>query len=99
VGRLLQPRRIGGENRPIGRGRALAGAEDQDMRRRELAERRGLGVCVQLWWDPARDEIQLRYEDERLGVQFETVVERTDALDAFYHPNCYRPRTTATRRS
>ncbi len=66
------------------------------MRRRELAERHGLGLCVQLWWNPATDEIRLRYDDERLGEQFETVVERARALDAFYHPNLYRPPAKAT---
>jgi hypothetical protein len=69
------------------------------MRRRELAERCGLGLKVQLWWNPATDEIELRCEDERLGVQFETIVERSRALDAFNHPNCYRPHASPTRPS
>jgi len=61
------------------------------MRRRELAERRAFGLCVRLFWYPETGEIRLRYEDEGLDEGFTAVVDREHALDAFLHPNCYRP--------
>jgi len=57
----------------------------------ELAERRGDGLLVRLLWDPARNQIVLRYRDRHNDDMFVTDVPNERALVAFHHPNAYRP--------
>ena len=57
----------------------------------ELAKRRDAGVVVRLLWDARRDQAFLRYRDEREADAFVVDVPNRAALDAFYHPNRYRP--------
>ena len=61
------------------------------MKLLELAERRSSGLVVRLLWDPARDQIVLRYRDRQTGEAFVTDVPNARALTAFRHPNVYRP--------
>ena len=58
----------------------------------ELAQRSNDGLDVTLWWSPAEDEVTvevLHFETESL---FELRVERSRALEAFYHPVAYAAR-------
>jgi hypothetical protein len=57
----------------------------------ELAKRRGDGLVIRLLWDRTREQTVLRYRDERSGDRFIADVPNGRALDAFYHPNAYRP--------
>jgi len=57
----------------------------------ELAARNESGVTVRLLWDSARNQVVLRYRDER-GDLFVTDVPNESALTAYNHPNAYRPR-------
>ena len=56
---------------------------------RELASRESNGVHVLLLWYPREDAVTVEVEDSRDGPRFELVVERSCALDAFYHPFAY----------
>ncbi len=56
---------------------------------RELASRESNGVHVLLLWYPREDAVTVEVEDSRNGQRFELVVERSCALDAFYHPFAY----------
>ena len=58
----------------------------------ELAERRQSGLTVRLFWDAARNQAVLRYRDRMTGDLFTTDVPNDLALEAFRHPNAYRPR-------
>lgn len=63
---------------------------------RELAKRDEAGLVVRLVWDSARRQAVLRYRDRREHDAFVAEVPNARALDAFYHPNRYRPaRVTA----
>lgn len=57
----------------------------------ELAQRREAGLVVRLLWDAGRNQAFLRYRDEREADAFVVDVPNPAALDAFYHPNRYRP--------
>ncbi len=59
--------------------------------RRELAERYEQGILVRLFWNSDTDEVELRYRDDRTQETFLATVSREHAMDAFLHPNCYRP--------
>jgi hypothetical protein len=61
----------------------------------ELAERRSDGLLVRLLWDPARNQIVLRYRDQQTGDAFVTDVPNARALHAFEHPNVFRPAQAA----
>ena len=61
----------------------------------ELALRSQTGITVRLLWDDATNEIWLSYADRRDQDEFATVVPAKDALEAFHHPNAYRPSPTA----
>ncbi len=61
------------------------------MRVYELARRNEAGLVVRLLWDAARNQAFLRYRDEREADVFVVDVPNDAALDAFYHPNRYRP--------
>ena len=58
----------------------------------ELAERRQSGLIVRLFWDAARNQAVLRYRDRLTGDLFMTDVPNGLALEAFHHPNAFRPR-------
>jgi hypothetical protein len=57
----------------------------------ELAKRKDAGLVVRLLWDAGRGQAVLRYRDERERDAFVVEVPNDRALDAFYHPNRYRP--------
>jgi hypothetical protein len=56
---------------------------------RELASRESNGLAVRLVWDPIDDVVTVSVTDARAGDRFQLVVDRTRALDAFYHPFAY----------
>jgi hypothetical protein len=55
----------------------------------ELAERKGDGVEVRLYWRRGTDEIVLEVNDDKTGAGFEVQVPGDRALDAFRHPFVY----------
>ncbi|HZQ16294.1 MAG TPA: hypothetical protein VFA82_05920 [Gaiellaceae bacterium] len=57
---------------------------------RELAHRACNGVVVTLHWLEVSDEVVVSYTDERTGEAFSARVPRSEALEAFNHPNAYR---------
>ena len=57
----------------------------------ELARRDECGLVVRLLWDRRRDQAIIRYRDRRNGEAFAADVPNRKALDAFRHPNVYRP--------
>lgn len=61
----------------------------------ELAERKQSGTIVRLLWDAARNQAVLRYRDRKTGDLFVTDVPNDAALEAFRHPNLFRPRSLA----
>jgi hypothetical protein len=61
------------------------------MRLRELARRNESGILVRLLWDAARGQTVIRYRDRRSGDSFVADVPNRRALEAFRHPNAYRP--------
>jgi hypothetical protein len=61
----------------------------------ELARRSEAGLLVRLLWDAGRNQAFLRYRDEREADAFVVDVPNASALDAFYHPNRYRPASVA----
>jgi hypothetical protein len=61
----------------------------------ELAERRTDGIVVRLLWDSVRDQVVLRYRDRQAAELFEIDVPNELALDAFEHPNLFRPQALA----
>lgn len=62
---------------------------------RELAKRIEQGIVVRLLWDSLQDRVLVRYRDERSGDEFVTEVPRAEAMNAFDHPNAYRPELVA----
>lgn len=56
---------------------------------RELAVRESNGVRVVLLWHPREDAVTVSVDDACTDRRFELPVERTRALDAFYHPYAY----------
>jgi hypothetical protein len=64
----------------------------EDFRGSELASRDDGAIDVRLFWQPGCDEVSLRYLDRGARDHFTTTVPKTRALDAFDHPNAYRPR-------
>ena len=58
---------------------------------RELARRDDQGLLVRLLWDLERGLAVIRYRDRRSGDAFAADVPNPSALDAFRHPNVYRP--------
>jgi hypothetical protein len=60
----------------------------------ELANRRSDGIDVTLWWSPAHDAIAVEVLHLASESTFELVVDRSRALDAFYHPFAYAARST-----
>jgi hypothetical protein len=58
---------------------------------RELARRDESGLLVRLLWDLERQQAVIRYRDRLSGDAFAADVPNLRALDAFRHPNVYRP--------
>jgi hypothetical protein len=59
---------------------------------RQLDERIGDGIVVQLLWDdsaPSGSDLVVEYRDERKGISYTLYPARSCALDAFRHPNAY----------
>jgi hypothetical protein len=56
---------------------------------RELAIRENNGLAVVLSWNPGEDALIVCVDDSRTGDRFCLEVDRTRALDAFYHPFAY----------
>jgi hypothetical protein len=61
----------------------------QKNQSRELASRENHGIAVVLLWDPNEDSLSVSVADSCTGDRFEVPVERSLALDAFYHPFAY----------
>jgi|SRR6185312_8692502 len=69
----------------------VTGSIEQSFR--ELDERRGNGLIVQLLWETATNRMFIKVEDEIAGgkgLQFD--VPGADAHEAFLHPYAYAPR-------
>jgi hypothetical protein len=60
--------------------------------RHDLAHRRGDGIDVILWWSPEDNSVAVEVMHLATDSSFELVVERSRALDAFYHPFAYAAR-------
>jgi hypothetical protein len=61
---------------------------------RQLAERQGNGIVVELFWNdaaPPGKDLYVEYRDERTDVFYTLYPPRDSALEAFYHPNAYVP--------
>jgi hypothetical protein len=61
------------------------------MSLRELASRKDGGHVVRLMWDPARDQILLRFRDEERDETVVVDVPKEEALTAFNNPRDYLP--------
>jgi hypothetical protein len=55
----------------------------------ELATRRNDALEITLFWAPADDSVHVSVLNERTGRTVAFPVERSRALDAFYHPFAY----------
>ena len=55
----------------------------------ELANRKGDGIDVTLWWSPQEDGVAVEVLHFASESSFELAVERDRALEAFYHPFAY----------
>ena len=55
----------------------------------DLAHRKGDGIDVTLWWSPDDDSVAVEVLHFASESSFELAVDRTRALDAFYHPFAY----------
>jgi hypothetical protein len=61
---------------------------------RLLAVRESCGILVRLFWDEeatTESDVVVQYRDRNADVAFTLRPPRERALDAFYHPNAYRP--------
>jgi hypothetical protein len=58
---------------------------------RELAKRMDHGIVVRLLWDSIHNRVLVNYRDKRSGDEFVVEVPRANAMNAFDHPNAYRP--------
>ncbi len=56
---------------------------------RQLAERQGDGVVVELFWNDAESQVFVEYSDERQDVYYTIYPDLARALDAYYHPNAF----------
>ena len=56
---------------------------------KELASREADGLSVALLWYPSEGSLTVSVDDSRTGDRFRIEVDRTRALDAFYHPFAY----------
>jgi hypothetical protein len=60
--------------------------------RQDLAHRRGDGIDVILLWSPEDNSVAVEVMHLATDSSFELVVDRSRALDAFYHPFAYAAR-------
>jgi hypothetical protein len=58
----------------------------------DLANRKGDGIDVTLWWSPDDDSVAVEVLHFASESSFELSVDRARALDAFYHPFAYAAR-------
>jgi hypothetical protein len=58
----------------------------------DLAHRRSDGIDVVLWWSPEDDTVAVEVLHLATDATFELAVERSRALEAFYHPFAYASR-------
>ncbi len=61
---------------------------------RQLDERNGDGIVVQLLWDDAAHpglDVLVEYQDEKSGVSYTLHAPRERALEMFHHPNAFAP--------
>ena len=61
---------------------------------RLLATRESCGILVRLFWDDEAvtgSDVVVEYRDKNEDVAFAVRPPRERALDAFHHPNAYRP--------
>jgi hypothetical protein len=65
--------------------------------RRELAHRCVGGIDVTLYWDAAKEIVTVKVVDLAEGEDFEFLVPRARALDAFNHPFAYAASGEASR--
>jgi hypothetical protein len=73
---------------------AVLGCDSRLAVRTLLADRGTNGITVRLFWDetaPDGAELYIEYADLRENVVYVFSPPRDRALDAFYHPNAYRP--------
>ena len=61
----------------------------------DLAHRRSDGIDVVLWWSPEEDTVAVEVLHLATDASFELAVERSRALEAFYHPFAYASREGA----
>ena len=61
----------------------------------ELAERTDGGTLVRLLWSREQDAVRLEVYDLHTGEAFTAPVPKSEALQAFDHPQLYRPRAAA----
>jgi len=55
----------------------------------ELAQRRNDGLEITLLWARADNSLHVAVHNERTGLDVAFAVDRSKALDAFYHPFVY----------
>ena len=60
----------------------------------DLANRKGDGIDVTLWWTPENDSVAVEVLHFASESSFELAVDRDRALEAFYHPFAYAARTS-----
>ena len=60
----------------------------------DLANRRNDGIDVTLWWSPSDDAVSVEVLHLASDSTFELAVDRSRALDAFYHPFAFAARST-----
>ena len=58
----------------------------------DLANRKGDGIDVTLWWSPGDDAVSVEVLHFATESAFELTVDRDRALEAFYHPFAYAAR-------
>jgi hypothetical protein len=66
----------------------LTAPEPQHLTATELAERKGDGLEVSLWWDRLTGRIWVHVH-ERSGRSWAVPADPEQALDVFYHPFAY----------
>ena len=59
----------------------------------DLANRRGDGIDVTLWWSRSNDAVSVEVLHLASDSIFEVAVDRSRALDAFYHPYAFAARS------
>ena len=60
----------------------------------DLANRKGDGIDVTLWWTPEDDSVAVEVLHFASESSFELAVDRARALEAVYHPFAYAARTS-----